>query len=83
MASKNYTLTSITNDIYTYTFGRESKTFTKAQILNLMNCPSTYGAKNHLEFFAEMVTLVTLGLVKPSQKVVVDKFLKIIKEESK
>ncbi len=81
-AFENYTLTSITNDYYTYTFGAKSKTFTKAEILKLMNCPSKYSAKNEREFFAEMVTLITLGLVKPSQQVVVDKFLKIVNEDS-
>ena len=84
MASEEYFLTSVKGNSYTFTNSAgDVKLIEKKDLLKRITCPSQYGAKNEREFFAEMFTLITLGLVKPTQKVVADKFMKIIKLESK
>ena len=35
-----------------------------------------------MEFFAEMFTLIILGLVKPSQQAIADEFMQIVNQES-
>jgi hypothetical protein len=79
----NYVLTNIIGDTYIY-INQHGKILelNRAYILETISCPSQYGAKNHMEFFAEMVTLITLDLVKPSQQVIADKFMQIVNEES-
>ncbi len=87
MSSEDYVLTEIQKSnlgikyVYTNTEGKTMQ-IDKKDILKLITCPSQYGAKNELEFFAEMVTLITLGLVKPSQQVIADKFMDIINKYS-
>jgi len=75
-------LSKITDTKYIY---RNSKgfieSFDKKDILLRTTCPSVYGTRNKAEFFAEMVTLITLGLVKPSQKLIADKLMEIINNE--
>jgi hypothetical protein len=84
MGSENYVLSKIENDIYTYISDQGNVLeFNRASILKRITCPSKYGAKNVEEFFAEMVTLIILGLVKPSQKILADKFMQIVEQESK
>jgi hypothetical protein len=80
MSSENdYILSEIINDTYVY-MNSQAKTIKieKKDILKRITCPSAYGAKNHAEFFAEMVTLITLGLVKPNQKIIADKFISVV-----
>lgn len=79
MASNDYILSEIINDTYVY-MNSQGKTIKieKKDILKRITCPSAYGAKNHAEFFAEMVTLITLGLVKPNQKIIADKFISVV-----
>ena len=82
-ASDDYLLTSIFRNTYTYTNSKgDVKEIQKKDILKRITCPSQYGSKDHTEFFAEMFTLITLGLVKPSQKPVADKFMEIVNRES-
>lgn len=81
MASKDFILNKIDGDDYIYTQGKLKKIIKKQEILKLIHCPSQYGAKNVEEFFAEMCTLITLGLVKPSQKLITDKFMEIVMQE--
>ena len=50
----------------------------KKDILNRIKCPSQYGAKNEREFFAEMCVLITFNKVKPSQRLIANKFLEIV-----
>ena len=45
-------------------------------------CSSGYGSTNYDEWFAEMITAITLGLVRPSYKEIADKFLAILNGES-
>ena len=82
-ASKEYYLEKIIGDSYVYISGKQKKVFSKEQILKLIHCPSKYSAENVLEFFAEMITLITLDLVKPSQRILANKFLEIVNQESK
>jgi hypothetical protein len=78
-----YLLTKIIRGVYYYENGKGDDTiFTKEEIIEMLACPSEYGASNAEEFFAEMVTLITLGLVKPSQQLIADKFMKIIEQDS-
>jgi hypothetical protein len=83
MGSKDYILVKIENDYYTYLSDDGDVIIAeKKNILKRITCPSRYGASDEKEFFAEMVTLITLGLVKPNQQVVANKFLQIVKQES-
>jgi len=83
MASNEYYLKKIVGDNYIYENERgRIKEVEKKDILKRITCPSEYGAKNEREFFAEMFTLITLGLVKPNQQVIADKFMKIINTEA-
>ena len=54
----------------------------KGNVFENIPCPSEYGAKNHMEFFAEMFTLIILGLVKPSQQAIANEFMQIVNQES-
>jgi hypothetical protein len=75
-------LYKITDDYYIYKNSKgRLEAFDKKDILLRITCPSVYATKNRVEFFAEMVTLITLGLVKPSQKLIADKFMEIINNE--
>jgi hypothetical protein len=83
MASEEWILSEITDKSYIYkNYDGELKYLDKKDILRRITCPSQYGAKNEGEFFAEMCTLITLGLVKPSQKLIADKFMQIVEQES-
>jgi hypothetical protein len=81
-ASDDFILNKIDGDNYIYTKGRLKTILKKQDILKLIKCPSQYGAKNTMEFVAEMITLITLDLVKPSQQLIADKFMEIIEQES-
>ena len=84
--SNEYILTNIDKEknLYTYTDSENNiQEFTLKEILHLISCPSTYGAKNPVEFFAEMCTLITLNLVKPNQRELADKFINIINQNLK
>ena len=67
--------------IYVNDIGEEKK-FNKKQILKLINCPSEYGSESLEEWFAEMCVLITLNKVKPSQKLIADRFIQILEEET-
>ena len=67
--------------IYVNDIGEEKK-FNKTQILKLLNCASEYGSENVAEWFAEMCVLITLNKVKPSQKLIANKFIQILEEDS-
>jgi hypothetical protein len=84
LSSKDYILTSIDNDIFTYS-NSQGKTIelTKKDISKRIRCPSEYGRYDQEEYFAEMVTLITLGKVKPSQKELAKKFLSLIRKKVK
>jgi len=83
LGSDDYVLTEINRDSYVYTNSKGQTTeVEKKSILKRITCPSQYGAKNEMEFFAEMVTLIVLDKVKPNQRVVVNKFLQIVNQES-
>lgn len=84
LSSKDYILTKIENDIFTYG-NSEGKTIelTKKDISKRIRCPSNYGSYDAEEYFAEMVTLITLGKVKPSQKELAKKFLSLIRKKVK
>ena len=81
---KDYILTKIINDKYTYTNKKTKKSLTidKMEILKSIRCPSDYGSKDEREFFAEMCTLITLGVQSPSQKWMVGKFISIVNNQS-
>ena len=51
----------------------------EADMSRIMKCPSIYARENSREFFAEMLTLITMYKVKPSQKLIAEKFLEIIR----
>jgi len=58
---------------------------TEEQLKSLQStkyCSSGYGSTKYDEWFAEMITAITLGLVRPSYKEVADKFLAILNGES-
>jgi hypothetical protein len=79
----DYFLTDIQGTVYVYTNSKDEKMLVdKKVILMRITCPSEYGAKNEREFFAEMFSLIVLEMVKPSQQVVVNKFLDIVAKES-
>jgi hypothetical protein len=79
----DYFLTDIQGTTYVYTNSKGKKLLVdKKVILMRITCPSEYGASNQYEFFAEMFTLIVLEMVKPSQQVVVNKFLDIVAKES-
>jgi len=50
----------------------------KKDILTRIKCPSQYSTKNESEFFAEMCTLITFNKVRPSQRLIANKFLSIL-----
>ncbi len=66
---------------YTYVSDNgEKKVIPQKKMLELLNCASGYGSVNHLEWFAEMCTLITLNKVKPNQKWVAEELIRIIAE---
>jgi len=79
-SNEDFVLTKIVKNEYIYE-NKEGQqvSFTKGDLLKMIKCPSQYGAKDALEFFAEMTTLITTNKVKPSQRAIADKFLDIIK----
>jgi len=81
---KDYYLTKIENGLFIYTnmLNQEIRLDPKT-ISHMSNCPSQYSTKNKEEFFSEMCTLITLNLVKPSQKPMVDKFMEVVKKNLK
>jgi hypothetical protein len=82
-ASSEYYLKKI--DHLNYIYENEQKkqiVFSKGQIRTLSKCPSEYSTKAHFEWFAEMVSLATLNLAKPSEKMIVEEFIKVVNEES-
>jgi len=81
-ASNDFILDKIDGENYIYVKGSLKKILKKKDILRLIKCPSEYGATDHKEFFSEMCVLITLGLVKPSQKLIADKFMQILEEET-
>lgn len=82
-ASSEYYLKKIDGLNYIYENEQKKKiVFLKGQIRTLIRCPSEYSTKAHYEWFAEMVSLATLNLAKPSEKMIVDEFIKVVNEES-
>ena len=59
--------------------GKE-KTISPKEFSIMSKCPSEYGATNHMEFVAEMCTLITMDIVKPQQKEIANKFIEIVKK---
>jgi hypothetical protein len=84
MGSENdYILTKIDRGVYYYVNrSGDDIIYTKEEIIQRIACPSEYGASNVAEFFAEMCVLITFNKVKPSQKLIADKFMQIVNEES-
>jgi hypothetical protein len=80
--SDEFYLKSIGSDnSYTYVSDNgEKKVIPQKKMLELLNCASGYGSVNHLEWFAEMCTLITLNKVKPNQKWVAEELIRIIAE---
>lgn len=83
-SNSEYYLKSIKDGNYIYQdqYGR-FLTFSKQEIIKMIECPSSYGATDAVEFFAEMCTLITLRLVKPSQKRVAYEFMEVVKNNLK
>jgi len=83
-AYEDYYLKQIFEHYYIYrNRHNQEKVFTKQQILKMITCPSEYAGKNEKEFFAEMAVLITIGAVKPSQKVVAYKFISLVQDNVK
>jgi hypothetical protein len=84
MSSENdYYLTKIERDTYIYMNDMgNTKTFPKSKILDLIGCPSEYGKTTVLEWFAELCNLINLNKVKPSQKLIAEKFIQILEDET-
>ena len=81
--ASDYFLTNIQKNTYIYTNSNGKKIIIdKSVLLQLITCPSEYGAKNEKEFFAEMCVLITLDEVKPSQQMIANSFLDIVVTES-
>lgn len=80
MSSRNdFVLTKIIKGVYIYEDGTgKDVIYTLEEIIRMLACPSEYGSENEMEFFAEMTTLITLGLVKPNQQVIANKFMQIL-----
>ncbi len=82
MASQEFYLNKIDqekNYIYKNDDG-DKKVFSYKKMIELLNCPSQYGATNLSEWFAEMCTLITLNKVKPSQQHIANMFIEILKK---
>ncbi len=86
-ANSDYYLKKIYTTDQTYYYYENNrgwhKIYTAQQLLKYIECPSEYAATNHKEFFSEMCTLITLGLVKSSQKRMAFQFIETIKENLK
>ena len=81
--ASDYILTEIQGDVYCYTDSRgDTLLIDKKVLLQRITTPSTYGAKDYLEFFAEMFGLIVLGLVKPNQQTVANEFIHLVSSES-
>jgi hypothetical protein len=81
-ASAEFYLKEITDDgifIYKDSLGKEIK-FPRNKIMKMIRCPSEYGAENVMEFFAEMCTMITLGIVKPNQEMIAKIFINIVEK---
>ena len=50
-------------------------------MIELLNCASEYGTRNHKEFVAELCTLITLNKVKPSMQKLADDFIQVLEKE--
>jgi hypothetical protein len=68
--------------VYRNNIGQE-KTLSKNLIMQMIKCPSIYGSKNRQEFFAEMCTMITLGVVKPNQEMMANVFMSLVKKNLK
>jgi hypothetical protein len=80
MASlSDYFLKEKNNWVYLYENSAGDKIeITNSEMPHILKCPSQYGSQDAIEFFAEMMTLITINKVKPSQRMVADKFLEIV-----
>jgi len=86
---EGYKLVSISRGGYRYENPEEEDAvvFSGATITRMIKCPSEYpidlAQKNHPhafdEWLSEMVTLITLNKVRPSQKKIVSEFIRILK----
>ena len=83
-ANSDYYLKKIYKTDQTYYYYENNrgdhKIYTAQQLLKYIECPSQYGATDPEEFFSEMCTLITLGLVKSSQKRMAFQFMETIKD---
>ncbi len=79
-ASSDFYLKKIIDDgnTFIYESDTDERWFTKEKIIKMLECPSEYGATDEFEFFAEMCALITLGLVKPSQKKIAYHFIELV-----
>lgn len=75
----DYVLKEKTNWVYRYENNAgDYIEITNSEMPHIIKCPSEYGAKDAVEFFAELLTLITINKVKPSQRMIADKFLEIV-----
>ena len=83
MASDEYYLKRIlSNNAYEYeNKNKDKKVIPYGKMIELINCPSQYGAKNHKEFVAELCTLITLNKMKSSMQKLADDFIRMLEEE--
>ena len=83
MASDEFYLKRILpNKTYEYeNKNKEKKAIPYSKMIELLNCASEYGARNHKEFVAELCTLISLNKVKPSMQKLADDFIQILKKE--
>ena len=80
-AAKEFYLKRIINDgdLYIYEDADAyERMFTREEIIKMLECPSQYGAKDEMEFFSEMCTLITMGLVTPNQKKIAYHFTQLV-----
>lgn len=80
-ASKEFYLKRIINDGDLYIYADADayeRMFTREEIIKMLECPSQYGTKDEMEFFSEMCTLITMGLVTPDQKKIAYHFTQLV-----
>lgn len=78
-AYEDYYLKDIIDGLYCYiNKHNQMKVFTKQKLLKMVTCPSEYASKDEKEFFSEMTTLITIDVVKPSQKIITNKFIMLV-----
>ncbi len=80
-ASKEFYLKKIINDggLYIYEDADAyERMFTREEIIKMLECPSEYGSSDPYEFFSEMCTLITMGLVTPDQKKIAYHFTQLV-----